>query len=137
MTKSTLVLAIWIALCAVVVALGFVRLLPSDPDDWHVPLTFQSESDAPLRRIIEAGPDALARLDGIARGTARTRVLAGSVAEGRITYVTRSRVLGFPDYTTVQQDGDTLRILARQRFGASDLGVNRARVARWVRLLEP
>ena len=71
-------------------------------------------------------------MDVIIRATPRTSVLAGSVAEGRVTYITRSLVWNFPDYTTVQQKGDYLLIFARLRFGGSDLGVNRKRVSRWL-----
>ncbi|MEM9126862.1 MAG: DUF1499 domain-containing protein, partial [Pseudomonadota bacterium] len=73
----------------------------------------------------------------IARASARTSVLAGSVSDGLVTYVTRSRLIGFPDYTTAQQDGDTLRIHARLRFGRSDFGVNRNRVDTWLAALQP
>ena len=52
-----------------------------------------------------------------------------------ITYVTRSRVFGFPDYTTVRQAGDTLEIHGRLRFGESDMGVNAARVDGWLERL--
>lgn len=78
----------------------------------------------------------LARLDAVARATPRTKVVAGSLAEGRITYVTRSAFWGFPDYTTVValpvSGGATLAIYARLRFGRSDLGVNKARVLAWL-----
>jgi hypothetical protein len=45
---------------------------------------------------------ALARLDEIALATPRTTRLAGSPDEGRITWITRSALWGFPDYTTAQ-----------------------------------
>jgi uncharacterized protein (DUF1499 family) len=77
----------------------------------------------------------LATLDRIIRDTPRTRWLAGSVQEGMVTYVTRSRVMGFPDYTTVRQAGDMVEIYGRLRFGKSDLGVNAARIDRWLRRL--
>jgi uncharacterized protein (DUF1499 family) len=54
------------------------------------------------------------------------------VGEGRITYITRTKIIGFPDYTTVQQDGDVLRIHGRLRFGRKDFGVNKARVDGWL-----
>jgi uncharacterized protein (DUF1499 family) len=83
--------------------------------------------------------EVLAALDAIARATPRTRVLAGSVAEGKITYVTRSAFWGFPDYTTVLavpvEGGAAPVIWARQRYGRGDLGVNRARVERWLAAL--
>jgi uncharacterized protein (DUF1499 family) len=88
-------------------------------------------------RVVEAGPDGLAKLDELAQATPRTTVLAGSVEDGMITYVTRTQVIGFPDYTTVQQDGDVLRIHARLRFGRSDFGVNRDRVDGWLAALQP
>ena len=58
----------------------------------------------------------------------RTNVLAGDVASRRISFVTRSRVFGFPDYTTLQLSDGTLRAYARVRFGQSDMGVNRERL---------
>ena len=48
------------------------------------------------------------------------------------TYVTRTKFMGFPDYTTARQDGDFLKVYARLRFGRSDLGVNGARIADWL-----
>ncbi|MBC7164641.1 MAG: DUF1499 domain-containing protein [Roseovarius sp.] len=120
---------------ALALALGaFIRLAPSDPARWHrMPetITDRNLEGGAMRRVVGD----LAALDAIARATPRTRVLAGSVEEGMITYVTRSRVMGFPDYTTVRQAGDMLEIFARLRFGRSDLGVNAARVDDWLRRL--
>ncbi len=84
---------------------------------------------------MRAVPGDLAALDAIIRAEPRTHVLAGSVGEGMVTYVTRSKMFGFPDYTTVQQRGDTLAIHARLRYGKSDMGVNKARVERWLNAL--
>lgn len=125
-------LVILVAVLAIV--MGYIRLVPSDPADWHrMP---DIAGDADLRngamRVVEAGPAGLARLADVALATPRTVVLAGSVGEGTITFVTRSRIWGFPDYTTAAQQGDVLKIYARQRFGMSDLGVNRARVDGWI-----
>ncbi|WP_371808490.1 DUF1499 domain-containing protein [Ruegeria sp. HKCCA6948] len=132
-----MLLAIFIA--AVIVVLGFVRLAPSDPARWHVPPQAQADRDLPkgVLRVSETGPEGLAQLDRIAQATPRTTVLAGSVEQGMVTYITRTKLFGFPDYTTVQQDGDTLRIYARLRFGRRDFGVNRDRVERWLALLQP
>ncbi len=119
----------------VVVALAaYIRLAPSDPADWHVPPAAEANRDLAggVLRVVETGPDGLAKLDAIARVSPRTAVLAGSVDDGMITYVTRTKVIGFPDYTTVQQDGDTLRIHGRLRFGRRDFGVNKDRVDDWL-----
>ena len=64
------------------------------------------------------------------RGRGASPVL---VDEGRITYETRSRLWGFPDYTgiAVTEDlgGAAPVVLARARYGALELlHVNRARV---------
>ncbi len=96
---------------------------------------------------IEPGPPEalLARFDAIVRAQPRVRVLAGSVAEGMITYVQRSRLMGFPDYITVKavpwetgmpEGGAALIVWSRSRYGQSDLGVNRARVEAWLAELE-
>ncbi len=91
--------------------------------------------------VLDLSPPALlAALDRVARATPRTAVVAGSVAEGRITYVTRSALWAFPDYTTVAAvpvaDGASPVLLGRARFGRSDLGVNRARIEAWLAALE-
>lgn len=125
---------VWVVLIILVLGAAYVRLAPSDPSRWHVAQEIKADRDLEggvLRRI-ETGMDGLARLDSTARDWPRTRVLAGSVGEGMITYVTRSAFWGFPDYTTVRQMGEWLEINARLRFGRSDFGVNRARIEAWM-----
>lgn len=127
----------WLGIAVIVViaaGLGYIRLAPSDAARWHVlpgDIGDQTLEGGAMRRLTGD----LAALDAIIRATPRTAVLAGSVAEGMITYVTRSRVFGFPDYTTVRQTGDALEIYGRLRFGASDLGVNAARIDGWLEAL--
>lgn len=141
----------WSVLAVVVVIVAgafYVRVAPSDPARWNVdPLSVTApDGNGWLLRPdggnmagdIHACPPELllTALDRIATETPRTRRLAGSMAEGQITYVTRSRIVGFPDYTTVAAiatDGGAAPVIyARQRFGQEDLGVNRARVEAWV-----
>ena len=112
----------------------YVRLAPSDPARWHRMPAAVTNRDVVggAMRVIGAGEGGLKRLDDIIRATPRTRVLAGSVGEGMITYVTRSRVFGFPDYTTVRHAGPQLELYGRLRFGGSDLGVNAARLDGWL-----
>ena len=64
--------------------------------------------------------------------TPRTQHLAGTVEEGMVTYITRSLVFGFPDYTTARLQGDRIEIHSRLRFGQSDMGVNAARLESWL-----
>ncbi|MEM7318550.1 MAG: DUF1499 domain-containing protein [Pseudomonadota bacterium] len=116
----------------------FIRFSPSDPARWHQLVDAEADQDMAggAIRIVNSGADGLDRLDIVARKTGRTNVLAGSVDEGMITYVTRSKWLGFPDYTTATQDGDMLRLYGRLRFGRSDFGVNRQRLETWVQAIQ-
>lgn len=128
---------LWGILIVVVGMLGYIRLAPSDATRWHVPVMGEADKDMKggAIRVVETVPGALAIVDGTARGLERTQVLAGSVAQGRVTYITRSKLVGFPDYTTVEQDGATLKMYARLRFGRSDLGVNAARLEQFLATL--
>ncbi len=147
---------------AVVIAgAAIIRLAPSDPADWHIDPTAQATTSATTTLATnlqdpgdctvlastlsgaratclrpEVSATLLARLDRLALATPRTTRLAGSAETGRITWVTRSLIWGFPDYTTAQTTemptGTRLDVLARIRFGVSDLGVNRARLTAWL-----
>jgi len=129
----------WLVVSVVaLVGLGlWVRLAPSDPARWHVPIKGDKDKDfkGGVLRVIAGDAARFAALDEIIRGTARTHGLAGSVAEGRVSYVTRSKLWRFPDYTTVELRGDQIAIYGRLRFGRSDMGVNRARVSGWLKAL--
>ena len=130
------------------VGMGWVRLAPNDPARWHVDPRRVERPDTPNFHLLRMGdgdapapvfnmtPGALAkRLHDIATADGAT-LLAGSVAEGHMTYLTRSRLMGFPDYTTVliepAADGAVMTAFARARYGYSDLGVNRDRLDAWV-----
>jgi len=129
--------------------LAYIRFAPGNTARWHVDPTTASDP-APggvLRRVSLALPpaQALQAFDAIVGAEPRTSRLAGTPDEGRITYVARSKVIGFPDYITVaamlneseaNKTGSTLCILSRLRFGKSDMGVNAARLDRWLQVLE-
>lgn len=124
----------WIAALLVIGLLAFIRLAPSDPARWHVPVTATENADhaGGAVRVISGGAQEMAALRDIALQTPRTSLLAGSPEEGLMTFVTRSKWMGFPDYTTVQSADGQIRIYARLRFGQSDLGVNKARLEGWL-----
>lgn len=134
---------LWI-LAALVAGALWVRVAPTPQARWHIdPATAKAPRATGYRTetlLALPAPDALIILDKKALETARTKAFAGSVAEGRITYVTRSRIWGFPDYTTVsanpQGEQTQLVLLGRLRFGIGDGGVNRARIRRWLKALE-
>ncbi|RBI75159.1 DUF1499 domain-containing protein [Roseovarius sp. TE539] len=127
----------WTVVGILVLFLGvaaYVRLAPTDPETWHrMPGGITNRDlEGGAMRIVGAGENGLSRLDAIIRDTPRTKLLAGSVDEGKITYVTRSVLFGFPDYTTVRLSGPQIEIYGRLRFGRSDLGVNAARIDGWL-----
>ena len=137
---------LWIVLVVIValaVALAaWVRLAPVDPARWHADLTdpgavppfkagFCPEAGA---RTVFA-PEDVARLHAIALATPRTAVLAGSPETGHVTYITRSRLMAYPDFTTVQVVDGRLCAIAQQGMGREDFGVNAARLGGWLQEL--
>lgn len=133
------------------VALGgaaLVRLSPMEAADWHVDPVATPRTGKPndLRVgpggdrpavVAEGTPEALlTRLDAVAMAEPRVERLAGSASEGRITYVQRSALMGYPDAITVEAvpDGGNARlhVWSRSRYGQSDMGLNAARVDRWL-----
>ncbi len=130
---------------------AWVRLAPSNPADWHEdPVTnatpdcnvIPGTGEARAACLLPGTPaEVLARLDAVALATPRTIRLAGSADTGRITWITRSRLWGFPDYTTAAAsaapEGARLDIHARLRFGTDDTGVNAARLTDWLARLAP
>lgn len=136
----------WLAIFAGAVVLafvgfaGWVRLAPVESARWHVdPLTAPDPSTpnfariAPGEIVLDADPETVAaRLRAEMESLPRTRLIAGSPGERMMTFVTRSRLMGYPDYTTIRvlpaDGGATFAAMARSRFGQSDLGVNAARL---------
>ena len=134
----------WIVLLIVLAALAYVRLAPSDPVRWHRQAAITGSETKKLksgyiwRKVVSGdGSAEFKALDQVIRASAGTQRLAGSVEEGQVTYVSRTKVIGFPDYTTVgiyEVEGQkVLEAYGRLRFGRSDLGVNANRIKGWVR----
>jgi len=127
----------YILIGIVVLSLVYVRVAPSDPARWHRPISAQDAGETTGRNsylVVKSGvtPDQFAHLVAVAGAASRTESLDGDESSGLFTFVTRSRLIGFPDYTTIQLVGDVLSIQARSRFGYGDGGVNRARVLAWL-----
>lgn len=145
------------ALAVVAVSAG-IRLAPDDTSTWHQdPLTTRAPDNPNWYRLLPGDAatqtvperDASAPIfdasvaslestfDEVAMGDGRVKVLAGSAAEGFVTYVQRSALMGYPDYVSVRfievdEANSTLALLSRSRYGSSDLGVNQKRVQRWI-----
>lgn len=143
--KWFLILAALAALSALALQ-AYLRLYPHDFARFHRDRPVPEGGDA-LRALStgvtvslgrEDPPDAvLRRIDAVIRAAPRTRVIAGSVEEGRITYLTRTAFWGFPDLTHVQATPETggtrLLVTARQWLGGYDWDVNRDRVTGWLK----
>lgn len=133
MTYGLFALVLFVALQA------YVRLAPSDVARWHVDPFEAShpQKRGSLKQFETTSPaaTALSHFEQVAAATDRTQLLAGGIDEGRMTFVTRSRFWGFPDYTTIgvreSQAGSEVAVLARARFGGNDWGVNAARIRTW------
>ncbi|MEO1293880.1 MAG: DUF1499 domain-containing protein [Pseudomonadota bacterium] len=142
-----------------------VRTVVHEPAEWHVdPLTvLPSETPNSFRvaipafteyevmleaPIYDADAQTLAlAFDEFVMAQPRVERIAGTVAEGWITYVQRTETLQFPDYISVRfydleagENADsaqaTIAIYSRSRFGYADMGVNQERVTRWMTALE-
>ena len=125
----------WILLALVALALclmAWVRLAPlpearmearpgPDAPGWH-PL------EGGVKLVQPGAPeDAEARLREVALAEPRTEKTAAG------TYVTRSRLWGFPDITRVWRDAaGALHVHAHLVIGRGDMGVNRKRLERWL-----
>ncbi|MEM7439186.1 MAG: DUF1499 domain-containing protein [Pseudomonadota bacterium] len=141
---------IYILAAAIVAFVIYVRIAPSNPSIWHVDPATVSKTAKPNQYLLSAAssadgpaptfalsPDALSeKLDTVARSEGAT-VLAGSATQGHVTYVVRTKTMAYPDYISVrvspEGEGAKLDIYSRSRFGRSDLGVNKARVRRWLK----
>jgi uncharacterized protein (DUF1499 family) len=71
----------------------------------------------------------------------RTTVAQDEPARRRLVLVQRSFVFRFPDTITIQafdlpDSSSTLAIYSASKYGRSDLGVNKARVIKWLALIE-
>lgn len=130
-----------------------------DPDVWHEdPLTVKSSETPNSFRMAPAGStseriDAISpaytedavvlaeAFDEFVRKQRATVRIAGLPPELFMTYVQRTEKLKFPDYISVKfiglEDGTTsIAVYSRSRYGYADLGMNQARVERWVKTLD-
>lgn len=141
-----------VALLGVVGLLAYIRLAPSDPARWHEDPRLVARPSTPnfhlvrmvggdaMPRVYQMSPEELAeRVAEVARADGAT-LLAGSVRARHMTFLSRTPLMGYPDYTSVliepAGEGAMLLAFARARFGHSDMGVNRARLERWLDALE-
>jgi len=138
---ATLAILLLIVIAA---ALIWIRYAPSDPDRWHVdPADTSDESVRSYRLIGQDAPryageteDVLEAMSAIVLAEPNIHVLDGDAAEGMITFVARSPVLGFPDYLTFKAVAEgaltKLSVASRARFRASERRDVHQRLDRWL-----
>jgi uncharacterized protein (DUF1499 family) len=131
-------MSVFILICIIVAFAAYVRFAPLAAERWHISISATEDKDMKggAIRIVPSKSDTMAMLDSALKKLPRTSLLAGSATQGHVTYVTRSKWMGFPDYTTLEQSGDTIKMFARLRFGRQDLGVNAARLRKLVTALD-
>ena len=131
----------------IVCAVGalWIRFAPTDKDRWHVDPA--STNDPAPRGYRLIGPEAprfqgtpdqvLTAVKDVALLRSRVRLLDGGLDEGMMTFVARSKYMGFRDYITVKAvpEGSVtkLSVISRARYQiGSDWGINRMRLERWL-----
>jgi Protein of unknown function (DUF1499) len=146
-----LVLAIGIASLSTPLA---IRFWPLDPVTYHAePLSAAKLPGSRDWLVRPEGGDArapdypgapvalLERLSGHVQSQRGCSVLAGTPQDSWMTFVCRSRIMGYPDLVSVRSfptaGGSSLAIWSRARFGNYDWGVNRGRVEGWLAALAP
>ena len=131
---------------------AYVRYAPLYPNQWHVDPATVERTGKPNDFLMAGGGDqppavfaadvvtVAAALDAVVASEPATFVMAGAASDGFVTYVQRSKLMGFPDMISITiqpvEGGTMMNAYARARDGHSDLGVNAARMTRWIAALE-
>ena len=139
-------------LAVLAIALSYARLAPSDPKTWNIDPTDPAIKPGPKGYLLRANGDApapvfdaapgmlLEVLEDVALMTPGTERLAGDPLRRQLTFLSRSTVLGLPDYTTVQAVAigarTSLVVYARSRFLPMGKAKHKARVDGWLKALE-
>lgn len=116
----------------------WVRLAPSDPVRWHVEPATTPDPATPnfarADRFVALTPAEVARHIAQQARRDNAELLAGD--DSHATWVARSRLMRYPDYISLrlipEGEGTRIQALSRSRFGSGDLGVNAARLERWL-----
>lgn len=131
----------------------YVRFTPTDAAYWHVDPRAIAKPSKPNNWLIrpvggDARPphyraevaDLVAAIEAAAAGMGDMRRIAGSAESGHLTYISRTKWMGFPDFTTFRvystDEGVSFAALARARYGTSDMGNNRARLEAMLGLID-
>ncbi|MBF9044720.1 DUF1499 domain-containing protein [Rhodobacterales bacterium HKCCE4037] len=132
-----------LVLVAVAAGAAYFRLAPLDAEALHVDPAEVTPPGSPnfalmvgtSGHFIQNTPGEVASRIAAVADADGAQLLAGSLEEGHVTYVVRSRIMGFPDIISLrwqpENDGTKLEIFSRSVYGRSDFGVNTRRAHRW------
>jgi hypothetical protein len=78
---------------------AYVRLVPLSAERFHTSISATNNKDikGASIQIVQNTAGAMEKLDASLKALPRTTLLAGSIAEGHLTYITRSKWMGFPE----------------------------------------
>ena len=135
-------LVILVVILCIISVLAYIRFAPNNPKKWHVnpssaettgkPNEFRLANDSAL--IYDISALELSKLVGeFIESQEHGKILAQSTDKTHTTYIQRSKLIGYPDYISVEitakgNNQSKIEILSRSRFGYSDLGVNKKRI---------
>lgn len=142
----------WFLLILIVAAVLWVRIAPSNANEWHVDPETIEKGSRPNQYLMRDGQDTdslifdmpagdlAAKFNDIALSKPNVVVLDGAASDLWVTYMQRTKLMAYPDYISVKitDEGDgksRLTLYSRSRFGRSDLGVNKARIKAWTAAL--
>ncbi|SFH22132.1 Protein of unknown function [Palleronia marisminoris] len=134
MLKIAAIIAIVTALAALGVAI-WVRNISVPVARYHERFEVLQEDRLSQGGFVAVRPtddEGFARLVEVIATSPRTTSLAGRVEEGHVSFVTRTRVMGFPDVTNVTRTERGLAIRGHLVVGKGDMGVNRRRIEGWL-----
>lgn len=141
--KTLLIILGFVIVAGGLGVLLWVRAAPVDPDQVHRdPMIARDPGDAgvllkpPQSPVWQMSPEELmAALDAAALADPRTERIAGAPESGMVSYLSRTRLWGFKDVTTIRvlpaPEGAGVAVRARALRAGYDWGVNAARVDRW------
>ena len=132
-----------IIIVVLLMILAYVRFAPVNIDGVHQDPATAASSGKPneyhmTSPMFDLGASELIQLvDDFVLTQPRVKRIAGTVGEGMITYVQRTKIISYPDYITIKAISagakqSQLEIFSRSRFGYSDWGVNKGRIKAWL-----
>ena len=118
----------------------WIRFSPNPPDKWHIDPSLKQVKNG--RSYQKAFENVALDADSVfsvtpALNDERAKLIAGSADQGFVTYLLRTKRMGFPDFLSAKLENGVLFVYSRSRFGnASDWGRNKRRVIAWKNKLD-